>query len=137
MYTSVCVHVHVCAYAYVYVCIRTCVYVCVFGCVCLGVCVCVCVCLLHRCEAGDLSGKLGQLPATGSLFALDTSGTLRLDGPHSIIGRSVVIHNVAGGHHGGNGNGGGDGGTRGTREMGEMIMGMGAMEEMKTGMGVT
>ncbi|CAI8031417.1 hypothetical protein GBAR_LOCUS17832 [Geodia barretti] len=46
------------------------------------------------CEAGDLAGRLGPLPANGQLDAMDTTGNIDLDGFYSIVGRSVVIHQV-------------------------------------------
>ena len=53
----------------------------------------------HRCEAGDLAGKFGPIDGTngiGQVNVTDTTGQLRLEGPISIIGRSVVIHDVDG-----------------------------------------
>ena len=51
----------------------------------------------HRCEAGDLAGKFGPIDGRdGMVNVTDTTGQLRLQGPISIIGRSVVIHDVDG-----------------------------------------
>ena len=46
------------------------------------------------CEIGDLAGKLGNIPSTGQLTGLDTTGILTLFGRYGIIGRSVKIHGV-------------------------------------------
>lgn len=46
------------------------------------------------CEAGDLAGRLGPLPANGQLNMVDTTGQIDLDGFYSIVGRSIVIHQV-------------------------------------------
>ena len=46
------------------------------------------------CEAGDLAGRFGPLPVNGQLEAMDTTGQIDLDGFYSIVGRSVVIHQV-------------------------------------------
>ncbi|XP_065174498.1 uncharacterized protein LOC135804536 isoform X2 [Sycon ciliatum] len=44
-----------------------------------------------RCEVGDLSGKTGQLNVDGSP-RFSTVAFLPLEGPYSIMGRSIVIH---------------------------------------------
>ena len=46
------------------------------------------------CEIGDLAGKLGNIPATGQLSRVDSTGMLTLFGRFGIIGRSVKIHGV-------------------------------------------
>ena len=43
----------------------------------------------HRCEYGDLSGRLGTIPMNGMLFGVDNTQQLMLN---DIIGRSIVIH---------------------------------------------
>ena len=45
-----------------------------------------------ECEEGDLSGKLGPIPAAGSLAGATPSAHLSLQGPKSIVGRSIVVH---------------------------------------------
>jgi Cu/Zn superoxide dismutase len=54
---------------------------------------------LENCEMGDLSGKWGKLNAN-SIGVVDRISyidpTLSLTGEHSIVGRSVVIHNPKG-----------------------------------------
>ena len=47
-----------------------------------------------RCEAGDLAGRLGPLPQSGQLNELDSTGNIVLEGLNSIVGRSVVIHEM-------------------------------------------
>ena len=47
-------------------------------------------------EAGDLSGKFGQLSNLTSINATFTDPFIPLFGSHSIIGRSVVIHHPGG-----------------------------------------
>ena len=46
------------------------------------------------CEAGDLAGRLGPLPVNGQLNMVDTTGQIDLNGFYSIVGRSIVIHEV-------------------------------------------
>merc|ERR1711981_212713 len=43
-------------------------------------------------EVGDLSGKHGQL-SNGTAFSY-ADGQVQLSGPHSVLGRSIVIHGV-------------------------------------------
>ena len=53
----------------------------------------------HRCEAGDLAGRFGPIDGTngvGQVDVTDNTGELQLEGIYSIIGRSVVIHDVDG-----------------------------------------
>jgi len=51
-----------------------------------------------NCEAGDLSGKFGNLmPGTNGTF-VDSDPELQLRGRYSIIGRSIVIHPPGHGH---------------------------------------
>lgn len=46
------------------------------------------------CEVGDVSGRQGKLKATnGKIRALITDPVLSLNGPHSIVGLSMVFHN--------------------------------------------
>ena len=47
---------------------------------------------MHRCEAGDLSGKFGYLMNGVDIDVVDNTSTLFLRGRYSIVGRSVVIH---------------------------------------------
>ena len=50
-----------------------------------------------NCEAGDLSGKFGDL-TPGNFTFIDSDPELQLSGRYSIIGRSIVIHPPGGGH---------------------------------------
>ena len=49
------------------------------------------------CEAGDLSGKFGNL-RPGNFTFVDSDPELQLSGRYSIIGRSIVIHPPGHGH---------------------------------------
>jgi hypothetical protein len=47
------------------------------------------------CELGDLSGKFGLLPSSGFIQSY-SDDFLPLSGPYSILGRSVVVHDMQG-----------------------------------------
>ena len=49
------------------------------------------------CEAGDLSGKFGDL-APGNFTYIDNDPEFQLSGRYSVIGRSIIIHPPGGGH---------------------------------------
>lgn len=51
-----------------------------------------------NCEAGDLSGKFGNLMAGMNGTFVDSDPEFQLRGRYSIIGRSIVIHPPGGGH---------------------------------------
>ena len=48
------------------------------------------------CEAGDLSGKFGDLVTSENASYVSTDDELQLQGRYGIIGRSIVIHNPDG-----------------------------------------
>ena len=52
----------------------------------------------ETCEYGDLSGKFGDLSGLSSLAAKEyTNNNLPLSGNDTIVGRSIVVHDTAGG----------------------------------------